>query len=211
MLPSKQRKQGIMATSIDPDNCVVNIFSEKTSLTDRETTGTTYYYSQEETNNNSVNITQLTHTEVFVISGKVQMQVETAGGKGCDTNFCYDCGVKTPHPTGSTCVHAHAGVHGEGYNNQMNVYNRPVLNNNEGRNRPGGERMIPINMHEIPNDKQEKNRPHIERMNTPINMHDQPVPDNNQVVHMNKVLLKRVAMATLYVVITVYTVSTFGE
>ena len=61
--------------------------------------------------------------------------------KGCNTNFCYDCGVKTPHPAGSTCVHAHAGVHGEGNNNLMNVYNRPVPNNNQGRNRPGRERM----------------------------------------------------------------------
>ena len=77
--------------------------------------------------------------------------------KGCNTNFCYDCGVKTPHPTGSTCVHAHAGVHGEGNNNQMNVYNRPVLNNNEGRNRPGGEMM-----------------------NVYINMHNQPGPNYNQ-------------------------------
>ena len=210
MLPYKQRKQGIMATSRDPDTCVVNIFSEKTFQTDRETTGTTDYYGQAENNDNSANITQQ-KPEVFVISSKVQMQVETAGCKGCDTNLCSHEPLMNPHPAGSTCVHAHAGVHGEGYNNQMNVYNRPVPNNNQGRNRPGGERMIPINMHEIPNDKQEKNRPHIERMNTPINMHDQPVPDNNQVVHMNKVLLKRVAMATLYVVITVYTVSTFGE
>ena len=90
--------------------------------------------------------------------------------KGCNTNFCYDCGVKTPHPTGSTCVHARAGVHGEGNNhqvnmynqpahqhygegnnNQMNVYNRPVLNNNEERNRPGRERMnVYINMYNQP-------------------------------------------------------------
>ena len=30
---------------------------------------------------------------------------------GYSINFCHDCGVKTPHPTGSTCVHARAGVH----------------------------------------------------------------------------------------------------
>ena len=209
MLPSKQREKEIMATSTDPDNCVVNIFSGKTFQTDQETTETTNYYSQDENSDNSANITQQ-KPEVFAISGKVQMQVETAGCKGCDTNFCSHEPVKTPHPTGSTCVHTHAGVHGEGNNNQMNVYNRPVPNN-QRRNRPGRERMIPINMLEIPNDKQEKNRPHIERMNTPIKMHDQPLPDNNQAFHMIKVFLKRVAMATLYVVITVYTVSTFGE
>ena len=29
-----------------------------------------------------------------------------------------------PHPTGSTCVHAAAGVHGEGNNHQDNMYNQ---------------------------------------------------------------------------------------
>ena len=65
-----------MATSRDPDSCIVNIFSEKTYQTDRETTATTYYYGQEENNDNSVDITQQ-RPEVFVISGNVQMQVET--------------------------------------------------------------------------------------------------------------------------------------
>ena len=75
-LQIEAKEAGEMATGRDPDYCVVNIFSKKTYQTDRETTGITYYYGQEENNNNSVNITQQT-PEVFVISGNVQMQVET--------------------------------------------------------------------------------------------------------------------------------------
>ena len=65
-----------MAASRDPDNCVVNIFSEEPYQTDQETTATTYYYGQDENNDDSVDITQQ-RPDVFVISGNVQMQVET--------------------------------------------------------------------------------------------------------------------------------------
>ena len=120
--------------------------------------------------------------------------------KGCNTNFCYDCGVKTPHPAGSTCVHARAGVHGERNNNQMNVYNRPVPNNIQERNRPGGERMNnPIIMpdEQIPNNNQERNRPHIEQRNNPINRCD------NQACHRIKDCLETVAFMPLIIVAVV--------
>ena len=77
--------------------------------------------------------------------------------KGCNTNFCYDCGGKTPHPTGSTCVHAAAGEYGKGNINQMNTYNRTVPNNNQESNRHSGDGT-----------------------NDHISMHNQPVPDHNQ-------------------------------
>ena len=32
--------------------------------------------------------------------------------KGCNTYFCYDCGVRSPHPPGSTCVNAADREHG---------------------------------------------------------------------------------------------------
>ena len=67
--------------------------------------------------------------------------------KGCNTNFCYNCGVEIPHPPGSTCVHACADVDDRN-NNQVNVY--IPIPNNQGRNPPGRERIIPINMHDQP-------------------------------------------------------------
>ena len=93
--------------------------------------------------------------------------------KGCNTNFCYDCGVKTPHPTGSTCVHARAGVHGEVNNNPVDVYIQPVPNINQGRQergRPGGRRIknqIKVNNQPHARFNQERNRPRG-RMKSPI-------------------------------------------